>query len=182
MIRTLFHILLQPRYLLLAVCVSGVVFTFALWLPNFSLIGTVVFTSEISLLEKFLFLGRLYGSITTNFTIVSATYTIATSVLFGINVALLWYYIKSVTDASPTLTVTGATSIGGLVSGILGVGCAACGTFIVTSALSVVGAAGIITVLPFGGQEFGFIAVFLLFFSIYTILHKIQTPKICPII
>jgi len=116
----------------------------------------------------------LFGSIQTNFSPTSATYTIAIAVLFGINIALLAYYIRS---RQSSVISSGATlSISGLVSGVFGIGCAACGTFILTSFLSAFGAVGVLSFLPFSGEEFGFLGVGLLVYSIYVISRKINSP------
>ena len=80
-----------------------------------------------------------------------------------------------------SLRGTGLSSIGGLVSGIFGIGCAACGTFIFTSVLTLFGVGGILAYLPFGGEEFGFLGVGLLLYSLYTLTKKITDPLVCPI-
>jgi len=169
------------HYTALAGVIAGVVFTLSIWLPNIQLIGAVLFSSSASFVAKMQFLMSLYAGIGTNFTLVSATYTILIALLFGINIALLVYYIKKVGGHMPTMNVTSAAGVGGLVSGVFGIGCAACGTFILTSVLTLFGAGGLVVFLPFGGEEFGFLGVGLLGYSIYTLLKKIQAPLVCPV-
>jgi hypothetical protein len=48
--------------------------------------------------------------------------------------------------------------------------------------LSLVGAAGLVAVLPFEGQEFGVLGVGMLGFSIFLIAKKIAEPRICPVV
>lgn len=167
------------RYLALALAISFIVFTFSVWLPNFKVIGSVWSSEVATFIDKISFLGTLYGSIATNFTAVSATYTVLIAILFGMNISMLIYYIKvrkvSIKKAG------GTSSIGGLVSGIFGIGCAACGTFLLTSFLGLVGAAGLISFLPFGGEEFGVLGVVLLGWSVYATAKKIQDPLLCEI-
>jgi hypothetical protein len=93
----------------------------------------------------------LYGSLGTNFSFLSAAYTILIALLFGLQVTLLTYYIRSVRSRVTTLTNVGASGIGGLVSGFFGIGCAACGTFLLSSILALFGAGGALAWLPFGG-------------------------------
>ena len=82
------------KYLLIAFVVSVSVFSFAVWLPNFSLLSRVLHPDSAgSMIEKADFVLSLYGSIETNFSAVSASYTVAIAILFGVNVALLAYYI-----------------------------------------------------------------------------------------
>jgi hypothetical protein len=159
--------------------VTGIVFSFAVLLPNFQLLWIVSQTASLS--ELLSLVGSLYGAITTNFTFISASYTIAIAVLFGVNVALLTYYIQKMRNGLTGLSITGLTGLGGLVSGSLGIGCAACGTFIFTSVLTLFGAGGVLAYLPLGGEEFGLLGVALLLYSIYSLTKKITHPLVCPI-
>jgi len=167
------------RYSIIALVISILIFTFSVWLPNFKVIGSVWSSQSATFINKVSFLWALYGSISTNFTVVSATYTILIAILFGISISMLIYYIKARRVSNRKLGAT--TSIGGLVSGIFGIGCAACGTFLLTSALAVIGAGGIIAYLPVGGEEFGILGVILLSSSIYLTAKKIQDPLLCAV-
>ena len=168
----------KPRSIALAVFVAWVVFTTAVWLPNLSLIA-IILTSSASVMDKLSFVLTFYASITTNFTTVSAIYTSVIAVLFGIQVALLEYYIQqNKTGWLPGgFKSLAGTSVGGLVAGAFGIGCAACGTFILTALLTSLGASGFLLWLPFGGEEFGFLGVLLLLYSIWLLLHKIKVSK-----
>ncbi len=68
------------------------------------------------------------------------------------------------------------TKTGGLVGlfTILGIGCASCGTVVLTSVLGVVGAAGLITFLPLHGGEFQIIAFLIAYISLHVLLQKSQ--------
>lgn len=171
MFRTFRRVFSRVRSVGIAVAVSAGVFAFAVWLPNFSLIAQIVFSPNVSPGEKINFLFSLFGAIQTNFSAVSATYTILIAVLFGINMALLSHYIQS--RKKGAVHSEAAVSIGGLVSGVFGIGCAACGTFILSSLLGIFGAAGVLAFLPFGGEEFGFLGVGLLAYSSYVLLKNI---------
>lgn len=170
------------RYLLIAVIVSLLVFSLAVWLPNFSLLSQVLHPDSAGTIsEKANFVFSLYGSIGTNFTAISASYTIAIAILFGINIALLAYYIRRARGGVRNVGSSGAAGVGGLVSGIFGIGCAACGTFVLTSLLTLLGVSGLLVFLPFGGEEFGFIGVALLVYSIYILTNRIKDPMVCEI-
>ena len=69
----------------------------------------------------------------------------------------------------------------GITSSVLGVGCATCGSFLLTSVLSLVGASGTLALLPLGGGEFGLIGVLLLLIAIYITAKQISNPAICKI-
>ena len=92
---------------------------------------------------------------------------------------MLFYFIKNrVRDISQSGVTTGVL---GIISGILGVGCAACGAFLLTSVLSTFGVAEIISYLPLGGGEFGIIGIILLIVSIHLTAKKIVSPQVCSI-
>ncbi len=169
-------------YILIAVVVALVVFVFATWLPNLGLIWKITVSPSVPLLDKARILASLVGSIQTNFTVFSALYTIAIAVLFGVNAAMVTYYVKLQKRFSrQTGQASAAAGLGGLASGFFGIGCAACGTFVLGPILSLVGATGLIALLPFDGQEFGVFGVGILGFSIFLVAKKIREPLVCPV-
>lgn len=149
----------------------------AIWFPNLALISSVLESADISLMYKVGVLTALLGSFTTNFTVVSASYTLAIAILFGMNVVMVAYLLRR----NASLVGKGGTVTGflGLISGIFGIGCAACGSFILTSVLALFGASGVLALLPFGGEEFGFLAVLLLLVSVSTAAKQISSPLVC---
>ena len=167
----------RPTDTLLALVASLAIFTFAVWLPNIRLIATVVSSADTSFSQKLGIPISLLGSITTNFTLLSASYTIAIAILFGINLAMIVFFLKRrITEVRQSGVATGFL---GIASGVLGIGCAACGSFLLTSGLSLVGASGILAFLPLAGAEFGILGVILLSTSIYLTAQKIENPLVC---
>src|SRR3989344_5306698 len=168
----------NSRLTLLAIAVTVVVFLFAVWLPNLGLIKTILFDSSVSIVAKVNLPIQLIGSISTNFTLLSALYTIAIAILFGVYVAMLTYFLKRrIKEVGQGGVATGFL---GIASGVLGVGCAACGSFLLTS-LTLAGASGVLTLLPFGGSEFGIIGAVLLALAIHMTAKKIQDPLVCKV-
>lgn len=169
----------KSQYTLLALITSAVVFAFAVWFPNLKLIVEIMGHPGISFLQKFDLPISLLGSIATNFTLLSASYTIAIAVLFGVNLAMTIYFLRrKVSEVRQSGVATGFI---GLASGVLGMGCAACGSLLLTSSLSLVGASGILAFLPLAGGEFGILGVILLSVSIYLIAKQVQNPAVCKI-
>ncbi len=168
----------NPRFTLLAVAVTVAVFLFAVWLPNLGLIKSVVFDSSVPIESKINLPIQLVGSITTNFTVLSALYTIVIAILFGIYIAMLTYFLKRRIKAGGQGGV--ATGFFGIASGVLGIGCAACGSFLLTS-FSIVGVSGVLAFLPLGGSEFGIIGVILLAVAVYMTAKQIVSPLVCKI-
>jgi len=176
-LKALQKVFVMPAYILLSSVVGLGVFMFAVWLPNIGLIIRFMGHSNISLSQKINLPISLLGSITTNFTLLSATYTIAIAVLFGINVSMLAYYLRrKITDIKKNGIASGLL---GIASGILGIGCAACGSLLLTAVLSFFGASWILSLLPFRGGEFGILGVILLLFALNQIAKQIQNPMVC---
>jgi hypothetical protein len=176
--RVLKRVFRQVRYTVFAVGIALVVLSASLLLPNLGAITQVFGTSGISWQMKASFLFSLYGSLFTNFSLLSGLNLLLVAVFFGINITLLVYYIRRQQTVSRNTGVH-MSSLGGLVSGIFGIGCAACGSVIVTSLLGMFGASGLIALLPFHGAEFGLLGVVLLVSSIWYLIKKINDPLVC---
>ena len=177
----------NTSYIALASTLAVGAFLFAVWLPNFGLIGEVFSTSSAPLAAKLKVAVSLLGGISTNFSFLSAGYTIAIAALFGMNLAMVVYVLKRTRlrrgfGGQARASLGGqnlGAGIGGIASGALGIGCAACGSFILSTALSSFGAAGALAILPLRGGEFGILSVALLAFSLILISKKIAAPLTC---
>lgn len=71
-----------------------------------------------------------------------------------------------------------ATS-GGVLSALLGIGCVACGPLLVGGLFATIGAGGLLLMLPLHGAEFGFMAILLLAYAIYSLAKVITAPLVC---
>lgn len=166
-------------YASLALGTSLAVFAFAVWLPNIRLIASIIAHPGIPLSQKFDLPLNLLGSIATNFTPLSASYTIAIAVLFGINLAMIVYFLRR--RAAEVKQSGIAAGFFGIASGVVGMGCAACGSLLLTTILSFFGASGILAFLPLRGGEFGILGVILLAVSLNATAKQIQNPAVCKI-
>ena len=167
----------NTSYIALASTLAIAAFLFAVWLPNFGLIGEVFSTSSAPLVAKLKVAITLLGGIGTNFSFLSAGYTIAIAALFGVNIAMVVYFLKRTRTRLAGQDV--AAGFGGVASGALGIGCAACGSFILTTSLSSFGAASALAILPLRGGEFWILSVALLALSLVLISKKIAAPLTC---
>lgn len=167
------------RYKYIAGVISVLVLSFVLLLPNRELIAQVMGSDSLGLGDKLSFTFGLYEVAFTNFTIWSLMFMLSLAILFGVNLALLTYYIKN-RQTGQIGKVGQFTSIAGFVSGLFGIGCAACGSIIITSILTAVGAGGLLLLLPYKGAEFSVLGVVLLIYSNYYLIKKINDPLICP--
>ena len=166
-------------YVLLTLFIGVLIFAFSVLLPNLKLVGMVWGDGAISTTSKVVLLINLLGSITTNFTILSAFTTISIAFLIGVNVALMLYIYRR---QKAGLSASGvAVSTFGTVIGMFGVGCAACGSLILTALLATFGGIGILALLPFQGQELSLVGVLALGYATYFLVQKINKPIMCKI-
>lgn len=177
-LKVLRDVLKKPGYLLLAFIVSFLIFSFAVWLRNFPLLGTILTSPAFSIPNKVILFVKFLGGIATNVTPFSASLIIAMSVLFGLNAALFAYYLVQQRQLPRK---GGAGAIGALISGMFGVGCASCGSFVLGSILASFGASGLIVLLPLRGEELSILSIILLALSIYWMSKSIQSTKICAV-
>jgi hypothetical protein len=164
-------------YLALAGVLAVAAFLFAVWFPNLELIGEIFGTPDVPAAIKLQIMLSLLGGIVTNFSPLSAGYTVAIAVLFGINTAMIVYLLKQKRAVAAGQNI--AIGSGGVASGAIGIGCAACGSLVFSTVLSSFGAAGALALLPLQGEEFGILGVVLLLVSIVFMSRKIAAPVSC---
>lgn len=166
-------------YIILALTVSAFVLAIAILLPNSALLTLVWASENMTVLGKFLLTTSLLGSLTTNFSPLSALTTVSISLLVGVNIALMLLLYRR-QKRSMTRGSVATTSLGALF-GMFSVGCAACGSLILTSLFGVVGGVGILTFLPLRGQEIGILSVLILGYTTFLLVRTIIRPLICKI-
>jgi hypothetical protein len=176
--RSLREVFSNVSYSALASALAVFIFFLAVLLPNVGLLTEIFSASRASLSTKLAIAAGLVGGIRTNFSLLSASYTIASAALFGVDVAMVVYFLKR-TGRARLRGQEIAAGVGGIASGTLGIGCAACGSFLLTTLLSSLGAAGALAILPLHGGEFGILGVGLLLFSLTMIAKKIAAPAVC---
>ena len=172
---TVVKIIAQPKYLAVAIAIALIVIAFAAWLPNIHLITKIMTSSTMTLWQKTNLMTSLLGSLQTNFTPLSRLVTFISAGLAGVQVSLLVYYVRQTAKAAQSM---GMSAIG-VATSMLGVGCASCGSVVLTSLIGFGSATAILGFLPFRGQEFGFIGIVILLFAISFTLKKISQPYVC---
>lgn len=167
----------HTSYIILASALVLFALIFAVWLPNIGLIMNIFTTSSVPFVAKMKITFSLLGGIGTNFSTFSASYTIAIAILFGIVIAMTVYLIRKKRAQLGNNML--AIGFGGISSGVLGVGCAACGSLVLTSVLSFIGAGGALALLPLRGGEFGILSALLLLLLVFIISKKNFGPMVC---
>ena len=167
-------------YVLLAATIALATLVLTTWLGNLGLVWQIATSQWLPMADKVKILLALIGSLSTNFTVFSALCAIAIAILFGMNIAVTTYVFQEHRRlGSQSGQIVTATSLGGLMSGLFGIGCAACGTFVLSPALAFLGAGTLVTALPFGGEEFGALGVGLLTLSLVMSVKRIGQPMLC---
>ena len=169
--------MVQPKYLTVAIAVSLMVIAFAAWLPNLHLIIKTMTSSTMTLWQKTNLLTGLLGSLQTNFTPLSRAVTFVSAGLAGVQASLLVYYLRQTSKAAQSMGMSAL----GVATSMLGVGCASCGSVVLTSLIGFGSATAVLGFLPLRGQEFGFIGIVILLFAISFTLKKINQPDVCVI-
>ena len=125
--------------------------------------------------QKTNLLVSLLGSLQTNFTVYSQIVMVITAVLTGVQASLLAFYIRKTARFQQSIGV----SLGGTITGLLGIGCVSCGSVILTSLFGFGTAMTVLKTLPFRGQEFGIIGISVLVLMITLTIKKINQPLVC---
>lgn len=167
----------RPRVLLVALVSGTLLFLTALWLPNYRLTQIILVSDTFSLSKKAQILIHSLGSFQTNFTGSDRVFILLTSVLGGLTVALLLWYMKHTFKVQKEAGV----SLLGVLLSFIGIGCSACGSVILTSIFGISSTYWLTSVLPFGGLEFSIMSVVLLLGSLFYLSKKIQSPVVCHI-
>ncbi len=175
--RNLVGIFKSPPYLSFMLGTSFAMFASAVLLPNRALLVSLWTDPSIPLGDKITVPMSILGSIATNFSLLSASYVVVIAVLAGINAGLIVSLLRS---GRPVWAGSSAGVVG-IFSGILGIGCAACGSLILTAILGTTLGASIITVLPLRGGELGILGVVLLGAATYLLARQITKPRVSEI-
>ena len=97
----------------------------------------------------------------------------ASALLIGTNVALLWYYFEEMGGISKRIKAVGLL---GTLVGLIGAGCAACGSLSIIPLLTFLGGVGFLNALPLYGNEISLIGIALLGISIALQVRAIKSP------
>jgi hypothetical protein len=176
--RTARLVLTLPVYAAVAVVVAAATLGLFVLSQNFALVRDVVVLGSLPLQARLVVLAELLPFVGTSYGPVAGTGLLLVAVLAGVNIAMVAYHFRE-----HRVTAAGGGSLAGVLLGALGAGCAACGSAILVGLLSIVGAGGLVLLLPFDGLEFTALAVVALLFSTYWLADGMRGGEIngCPI-
>lgn len=168
-----------PKYAALAITTAAIVLIVALWLPNMVLLREIAMSDAVPFTAKLRILAGLLGTLTTNYSPATGTALVIVSLLFGVNVS---FFVHAAGVRRKAVVAGGSgllASFGGLTSSLVGVGCAACGTFLLGPFFALFGAGTLIGALPFGGEEFIIVGIALLIASLWFHARAAGSTAIC---
>ncbi len=171
------QVFVHPSYVALAIVLGILAFLLAVWFPNFGLIAQVYSGATAPLAATLGIALSLLGGITTNFDLLSAGYTVAIAVLFGLTTAMIVFMVNQRRAAAAGRSI--AVGSGAVASGVVGVGCAACSSLILSVVIPSLGASGALAALPLQGEEFGVLSVALFFVSLLLISKHVAESSVC---
>ncbi len=174
-IETLFRVYTHPAYSFGAFTIAGIVLLFAVWLPNLPLLTFTITQSTIGFYDHIVLVLNGIYFLETSFTTMGSILLVLSSVLTGISLTLVVYYVKE------KMISARAASSGmiGLFVSLFGIGCTSCGTFLLSTFFGLTVGTTLSAFLPLHGVEFSVLGMVLLCWSIVYTLQKIEQPRVC---
>lgn len=168
-----------PGYAAVGVVAAVLAVTGFVVSQNLALVSDVVVGGGLPLSNRIAVLAGLYPFLGTSYALPSALLLVLVAVLIGADIALVAYHLREHGLSAPE----SGGSVVGVMLGVLGAGCAACGSVVLAGVLSLVGVTGALTLLPFEGIEFAVLALLALVLSIYWMADGMRGGEIdgCPI-
>lgn len=177
--RTSRLVLTVPRYLALAVVTAFTALTIFVTTLNATLVIDLVIGGALPLAGRLRILSELYPFIGTSFDTTQGAILLVVAALTGVDVALAVYHFR---EHGVSVREGGAGAVGVLL-GVLGAGCAACGSAILFGLLALFGATSAVLLLPLEGLEFALLAIGVLVLSIHWLVEGMRGGLVngCPI-
>lgn len=177
--RTVRLVLSLPTYAVLAFLYGVLALTVFVFARNLTVLRRVILFGELPVDSRLQVLVGMYPGFGAAYTPGQTAVLVATGALVGLDLAMLTYHFR----AHGASLRDGSGGVTGVLLGTLGGGCAACGSAVVAGVLSMVGASGLLAVLPLDGLEFALLALGLLLASIYWLAEGMRGREIagCPV-
>lgn len=155
---------------------SSLLFFLAVILTEKATALSSVLTQNFTASQKITLLFTYVFDLRSSFTLGTLTLITAGSILGGINLALAYIYFKT---HSKAVASSGLYSGAGFFFALLGVGCAACGTALLSTILGFLGLSFILGFLPYQGLEIGYLGLLILGLATMSLSKKVVGPKVC---
>ncbi len=161
----------------LVIIISTLVFLFLLLCVENGVAAKDMFGfGVLSPIKRFSLAFSTLFDIKDTFTAGSLILAVLGSLLGGINLSLAYTYMRL---RGEVILHSGLYSGIGLLFAFLGVGCAACGTALLSVILGFFGFSAMLNLLPYQGEEIGYIGLIILCIATYTLSQKVTAPNVC---
>lgn len=130
----MYGVLRRPKYLVLAIIISVLFFEIIFWFNNFPLLQYILGVPTLSPLAKLQFLASTYTNLWQSTSSPLAVGLFILSILQGIVLSGLIFTMRRQTDRNTGVKVLGGSSVASILA-TLGLGCASCGTSLITPVL-----------------------------------------------
>lgn len=161
----------------LVIIISTIVFLFLLLLVENGSSAYQIFTFDsLSMMKRIMLSLSTLFDIVNTFTAGALILAVLGSFLGGINISLAYTYMRL---RGEILLHSGLYSGVGLVFAFFGIGCAACGTALLSVVLGFFGFSAMLSLLPYQGQEIGYVGLIFLCIATYTLAQKVAVPNVC---
>lgn len=162
------------RYSLLALISFFVFFVLVIIIPSYKLINFFLLSRGLELFFSGEIFPLVWDFFKLNSTVFSRSMAIMISFLSGINLTMFIYYM----NRRIKLYKSAGLGFLAILVGFLGIGCASCGSVIITSIFGF-GATAFLGILPFHGLEISVVGSIFLLISIHLLANKIENPLFC---
>lgn len=161
----------------LVIILSSLAFFLLLLIVQNGMVSLQILSFEtIPLFKRLLLALSTIFNISTTFTSGSVILATLGSLLGGINLSLAYTYLRT---RGELILESGLYSGIGLVFAFLGIGCAACGTAFLSIILGLFGFSTMLNILPYKGQEIGYIGIIFLCIATYSLAKKVSQYNVC---
>jgi hypothetical protein len=155
---------------------AGILFSLLLLIQNFSLVRDALGFTILPFGKRLVLAWKTLFDISGTFTSGTLILAVLGSLIGGINISLAYTYMRL---RGEVLLDSGMYNGLGLIVAFLGIGCAACGSAFLSVVLSLLGFSSMLSYLPYGGEEIGYIGLLFLFMATYHLSKKVNSPLTC---
>lgn len=172
------NLIIRKKDSLLVIIISTFIFLFLLLLSqNWKNAFQILNFDSLSLWKRsMLFVSIIFDFGNTFVTPGATILAILGSFIGGINISLAYTYLKT---RGKIIFQSGLYHGIGLVLAFLGIGCGACGTALLSVILGFFGFSAMLNVLPYQGEEIGYIGLLFLCIATYSLAKKVMEPNVC---
>ena len=174
--KAIYKVFRNKRYVAIGFIFAMFVYLLSVLTHKAEFVGFAIKSELFDFTQKIKLIFGALLSIDTNFiSYFSFWVVVLLALIAGINIAMLVYLLRR----QAKVRKEAGASIFGVIAGMLGIGCAACGSVILTTIFGLGFTASLISFLPLDGAEFMIIALIVMMGSVYYISRKITNPMVC---